>query len=82
MDRVQSSKGGLEESERRAHHSFAYRRAARLLGMWHSHIVELIACLDRPASQCSAFGVQVSAYRFRKMLREAAAKLAADWKIA
>jgi hypothetical protein len=82
LDRVQSSKGGLEESEKRAHHVIAYRRAARLLGMWNSHVVEHIACLDRPASQCSAFGIQISSYRFRKMLRAAAAKLAADWKIA
>jgi hypothetical protein len=82
LDRVQSSKGGLEESEKRVHHIVAYRRAARLLGMWHSHVVEHIACLDRPSSQCSAFGLQVSPYRFRKMLREAGAKLAADWKIA
>jgi hypothetical protein len=82
LDRVQSSKGGLEESEKRVHHIVAYRRAAKLLGMWHSHVVEHIACLDRPVSQCSAFGLAVSPYRFRKMLRWAASKLAADWQIA
>jgi len=81
LDRVQVSKSGLEESERRVHHTIVYRRAAKMLGMWSAHVVEHIACLDRPISQCSAFGVGVSPHVFRKMLREAANKLAESWKV-
>jgi hypothetical protein len=79
LDRVQNSSAGVDGSERRAHHVIAYRRAAKKLGLWHSHVVEHIACLDRPISECSAFGLQVSPYRFRKMLRWSAATLAQEW---
>jgi hypothetical protein len=79
LDRVQSSQAVLEGGESYAHHLIVYRNAARLLGMWNSHIVEHIACLERSASDCAAFGLAISPYQFRKMLRESAAQLAEHW---
>ena len=81
LDRVQSSKSDMQSAEKFAHHVFAYRSAAKVLGMWSSHIVEHIACLDRPVAECSAYGIAVSPYIFRKMLRESAVKLADHWDI-
>ena len=82
MDRVQTSAGALTGGEKQAHHLHVYKRAVEMLGMWPSHVVEHIACLDRPISQCSAFGLAISPYIFRKMLRDAASKLAHSWKVA
>ena len=81
LDRVQNSNAELESGESYAHHLIIYRNAAKLLGMWSSHIVEHIACLDRPISDCSAFGLMISPYKFKKMLRQAACDLARHWSI-
>jgi hypothetical protein len=81
LDRVQNSSAGLEAGERYTHHVIVYRNAAKLLGMWSSHVVEHIACLDRPISDCSAHGVMISPYMFRKILRKAARDLAQHWSI-
>ena len=82
MDRVQTSAGALSGGERQAHHMHVYKKAVAMLGMWPSHVVEHIVCLDRPISQCSAFGIAISPHIFRKMLRDAARKLVEFWKIA
>jgi hypothetical protein len=81
MDRVQSS-GGMSTGERQAHHAIIYRKAAKMLGLWNSHIVEHIACLDRSVVDCHAFGIAISPYLFRKRLRESANRLADSWKLA
>ena len=81
LDRVQSSGSDMRSAEKFAHHVFAYRSAAKVLGMWNSHVVEHIACLDRPVAECSAYGVAITPYKFRKMLRESAVKLADHWDI-
>jgi hypothetical protein len=79
LDRVQSSGSDLGAGERFAHHVATYRNAVKKIGMWPSHVVEHIACRDRPVADCTALGMAITPYTFRKMLRKAAADLASHW---
>lgn len=75
LDRVQSSGGGEGASDAYVRHLHAYRRMVKVIGMWHSQVVEHIACWERPIDDCSAFGLAISPPTFRKMLRHAASLL-------
>lgn len=76
MNRVQSSGGSESASETAARHSIAYRRMVRAIGLWRSHVVEHVACWERPTTDCRYLGMAVSRYMAVKMLREAAGLLA------